>query len=86
MIQYNIAVAGNPLGDYYPNFKPVTYSGPGGTGSTVPTRSFYASYETGDLRTVDQEGWFYTTYFTNGDGAKFDLGCSLCFQTFQPDC
>lgn len=83
MIQYNIAVAGNPLGDYYPNFKPVTYSGPGGTGSTVPTRSFYASYDTGDLRTVDQEGWFYTTYYTNGDGAKFDLGAPYVFKHFN---
>lgn len=83
MIQYNIAVAGNPLGDYYPNFKPVTYSGPGGTGSTVPTRSFYASYDTGDLRTVDQEGWFYTTYFTNGNGARFDLGAPYVFKHFN---
>ncbi|MEO6685259.1 MAG: RagB/SusD family nutrient uptake outer membrane protein [Dyadobacter sp.] len=83
MIQYNIAVAGNPLGDYYPNFKPVTYSGPGGTGSTVPTPSFYASYDTGDLRTVDQEGWFYTTYYTNGDGAKFDLGAPYVFKHFN---
>ncbi|GLU54041.1 RagB/SusD family nutrient uptake outer membrane protein [Dyadobacter frigoris] len=83
MIQYNIAVASNPLGDYLPNFKPVTYAGPGGTGSTVPTRSFYASYDTGDLRTVDQEGWFYTTYFTNGNGAKFDLGAPYVFKHFN---
>ena len=82
-IQYNVAVAGNPLGDYYPNFKPVTYSGPGGTGSTIPTPSFYGSFEPGDLRTKDQEGWFYTTYFTNGDGAKFDLGAPYVFKHFN---
>lgn len=82
-IQYNIAVAGNPLGDYYPNFKPVTFSGPGGTGSTVPTTSFYNSYETGDLRAKDQEGYFYTSYFTNGDGAKFELGAPYVFKHFN---
>ena len=83
MIQYNVSVAGNPLGDYYPNFKPVTYSGPGGTGSTVPTPSFYNSYEKGDLRTVDQEGWFYTTYFTNGNGTRFNLGAPYVFKHFN---
>ena len=83
MIQYNVAVAGNPLGDYLPNFKPVTFSGPGGTGSTVPTTSFYNSYEKGDLRTVDQEGWFYTTYFTNGNGARFSLGAPYVFKHFN---
>jgi hypothetical protein len=83
MIQYNVSVAGNPLGDYYPNFKPVTFAGPGGTGSTVPTSSFYNSYEKGDLRTVDQEGWFYTTYFTNGNGARFDLGAPYVFKHFN---
>lgn len=82
-IQYNIAVAGNPLGDYYPNFKPVTYAGPGGTGSTVPTLSFYNSYETGDLRAKDQDGYFYTTYFTNGDGAPFSLGAPYVFKHFN---
>ncbi|MCF2445475.1 RagB/SusD family nutrient uptake outer membrane protein [Dyadobacter sp. CY345] len=82
-IQYNVAVAGNPLGDYLPNFKPVTFSGPGGTGSTVPTLSFYNSYEAGDLRTVDQEGWFYTTYFTNGNGARFSLGAPYVFKHFN---
>ncbi|WP_221390009.1 RagB/SusD family nutrient uptake outer membrane protein [Dyadobacter sp. NIV53] len=83
MIQYNISVAGNPLGDYLPNFKPVTYSGPGGTGSTVPTPSFYNSFEKGDLRTIDQEGWFYTTYFTNGNGARFNLGAPYVFKHFN---
>jgi len=82
-IQYNIAVAGNPLGDYYPNFKPVTFSGPGGTGSTVPTTSFYNSYEPGDLRAKDQEGYFYSTYYTNGDGAPFSLGAPYVFKHFN---
>ena len=47
MLQYNTLVAGNPMDNFYPNFKPVTYNGPGGTGSSVPTSSFYNSYEEG---------------------------------------
>ncbi|WP_207507435.1 RagB/SusD family nutrient uptake outer membrane protein [Telluribacter humicola] len=83
MIQYNASVAGNPMGNYFPNFKPVTFAGPGGTGSTVPTTSFYNSYEAGDLRTKDQEGWFYTTYFTNGNGTRFELGAPYVFKHFN---
>lgn len=82
-IQYNVAVAAFPLNDYFPNFKAVTYSGPGGTGSTIPTLSFYNSFEKGDLRTKDQEGWFYTTYFTNGNGARFELGAPYVFKHFN---
>ncbi|MEJ7830383.1 MAG: RagB/SusD family nutrient uptake outer membrane protein, partial [Segetibacter sp.] len=36
MLQYNVLVAGNPMGNMLPNFKPVTFAGPSGTGSTVP--------------------------------------------------
>ena len=82
-IQYNAVVAGFPLNDYFPNFKAVTFSGPGGTGSTVPTLSFYNSYEAGDLRTKDQEGWFYTSYYENGTGAKFELGAPYVFKYFN---
>lgn len=82
-IQYNTVVQGFPLNDFFPNFKAVTYAGPSGTGSTVPTLSFYRSYETGDLRTKDQEGWFYTTYYTNGTGEKFDLGAPYVFKYFN---
>lgn len=82
-IQYNTSVAGFPLNDYFPNFKAVTFSGPGGTGSTVPTISFYNSFEAGDLRTKDQVGWFYKTYYTNGTGAPFDLGQPYVFKYFN---
>jgi len=82
-LQYNNAVAGNPMGNMFPNFKPVTYRGPSGTGSTVPTTSFYNSYEEGDLRTVDQEGFFYTTYYENGSGEPFDLGAPYIFKHFN---
>lgn len=83
MIQYNTLVAGNPMGNMFPNFKPINYNGPGGTGSTVPTTSFYNSYEAGDLRTKDQEGYFYSTYFTNGNGAAFNLNAPYIFKHFN---
>lgn len=83
MLQYNVLVAGNPMDNMYPNFKPVTYNGPSGTGSTVPTAAFYKSYEAGDLRAKDQDGYFYTTYYTNGNGAPFDLGGPYIFKHFN---
>ncbi len=83
MLQYNVLVAGNPMGNMLPNFKPVTFAGPGGTGSTIPTPAFYNSYESGDLRTKDQEGYFYTSYYTNGSGAPFSLGAPYIFKHFN---
>lgn len=83
MLQYNTLVAGNPMENFYPNFKPVTFSGPGGTGSSVPTRAFYDAYEPGDLRAKNQEGYFYTSYFTNGNGAPFELGAPYVFKHFN---
>ncbi|MEJ7646235.1 MAG: RagB/SusD family nutrient uptake outer membrane protein [Chryseolinea sp.] len=82
-LQYTADVAENPMGNMYPNFKPTTYRGPSGTGSTIPTVSFYNSYEVGDLRTVDQKGWFYTTYYTTGTGAPFALGAPYIFKHFN---
>lgn len=83
MVQYNNLVAGNPMENMYPNFKPVTYAGPSGTGSTVPTTSFYNSYETGDLRAKNQEGYFYTSYYLNGTGEPFELGAPYIFKHFN---
>jgi hypothetical protein len=82
-IQYNLTVASNPMDNYYPNFKAVTVNGPGGTGSSVPTLSFYNSFEPGDLRAKNQEGFFYTSYFLNGDGAPFELGAPYVFKHFN---
>ncbi|HEY1056436.1 MAG TPA: RagB/SusD family nutrient uptake outer membrane protein, partial [Emticicia sp.] len=83
MVQYNTTVAGNPMDNMYPNFKPVTYNGPSGTGSTVPTPQFYNSFEKGDLRAKNQEGYFYTSYYTNGNGAPFELGAPYIFKHFN---
>ena len=82
-LQYNDEVAGNPMGNMFPNFQPVTYRGPSGTGSTVPEIEFYNSYEAGDLRAVDREGWFYSSYYTNGSGELFDLGAPYIFKHFN---
>lgn len=82
-LQYNDEVSGNPMGDMFPNFQPVTYRGPSGTGSTVPEVGFYNSFEAGDLRAVDRQGWFYTNYYTNGDGPLFDLGAPYIFKHFN---
>ncbi len=82
-LQYTADVAENPMGNMYPNFKPVTYRGPSGTGSTIPTVQFYESFEPGDLRAADQQGWFYTTYYTNGTGAPFALGAPYIFKHFN---
>lgn len=82
-IQYNVVVAGNPMNNMFPNFKPVTFAGPSGTGSTVPTIEFYNSYEPGDKRAINQVGYFYTSYYTNGSGAPFDLGAPYIFKHFN---
>lgn len=82
-LQYNADVEGNPMTNMFPNFKPVTYRGPSGTGSTIPTQQFYNSFEPGDLRAVDQKGWFYTTYYTNGNGAPLALGAPYIFKHFN---
>ena len=82
-LQYVSDVAGNPMENMFPNFKAVSAYGANGTGSTVPTSSFYKSYETGDLRAKDQQGYFYTSYYLNGNGAAFDLGAPYIFKHFN---
>ncbi|HDZ13916.1 hypothetical protein LCGC14_1412340 [marine sediment metagenome] len=82
-LQYNNLVEDNPMDNMYPNFQPVTYRGPSGTGSTIPDIQFYNSYSDGDLRKVDREGWFYTSYYENGDGELFELGKPYIFKYFN---
>lgn len=82
-LQYLADVAGNPMENMLPNFKPVTAYGASGTGSSVPTLSFYQSYETGDLRAKNQMGYFYTSYYKDGKGAPYDLGAPYIFKHFN---
>ena len=82
-IQYNSLVAINPMIIMLPPFTPVTYRGPAGVGSSTPDNAFYNSFEAGDLRVVDQEGWFYTTYYKDGYGEQFNLGQPFIFKYFN---
>ncbi|MEA1784597.1 RagB/SusD family nutrient uptake outer membrane protein [Arenibacter sp. GZD96] len=82
-LQYNALIAENPMGNMFPNFQPVTYRGPSGTGSTIPHISFFNSFEDGDLRAVDREGWFYTNYYRNGFEDLFSLGAPFIFKHFN---
>jgi hypothetical protein len=81
-IQYLASVAVNPIQPILlPNFKGVSAYGTE-VGSTVPTPAFYASYEAGDLRTVDRQGFFYTSYYTEGDGVLKNLGAPYIYKHF----
>jgi len=82
-IQYLATIAGNPMQQILlPNFKDVSaYSDE--VGSTVPTNQFYQSYEPGDLRAKDREGFFYTSYYTGGSGALKELNAPYIFKFFD---
>lgn len=82
-IQYLGGVADNPnQGVLLPNFKDVSAYGTE-IGSTVPTRQFYNSYETGDQRAVDRVGFFYTSYYDGGSGALKSLNAPYIFKHFD---
>jgi len=83
-IQYQDGIDANSgLINLLPNFKPVTVYGLYGTGTTVPTQDFVNSYEPGDLRAVDRQGFFYSNYYTNGSGPLFSLGAPYLFKYFD---
>lgn len=82
-IQYNNAVVGNPMqGNLLPqNGSAAAQSG---QGSQVPTPSFYNSFEPGDKRTVNREGYFYTSYWTKGSqDPLIELGVPFIFKHFD---
>ena len=82
-IQYLANVENNPMQDLMlPNQVDISAYG-GSPGSTVPTRSFYNSYEPGDLRVKNQEGYFYTSYFVDGTGDVYELGAPYIFKHFD---
>lgn len=66
----------------HPNIKNMSAYGTE-IGTTVPTVSFYNSYETGDKRTVNQQGYFYTSYFSGGNGAPYELNNPYIFKFFD---
>ncbi|MBC7688078.1 MAG: RagB/SusD family nutrient uptake outer membrane protein [Aquabacterium sp.] len=82
-IQYLNGVADNPnQGVLLPNFKGVSAYGTE-IGSTVPTTQFYNSFEPGDKRTVDRQGFFYTSYYDEGSGALKNLSAPYIFKHFD---
>ena len=84
MVQYSVSAnidnGNQPL--LHPNIKDMSAYGTE-IGTTVPTVEFYNSYEPGDQRTVDQAGYFYTTYYAGGSGAPFDLNNPYIFKHFD---
>lgn len=82
-IQYKSDIAGNPLQScMLPLHQPV--SSIDGIGTTVPTAAFYASYETGDLRAKNREGYFFSDYWKDGKGpGLYDPGNVYIFKHFD---
>lgn len=82
-LQYLATIAGNPFQQVLlPSFKDVSaYSDE--MGSTVPVPQFYQSYAAGDKRAVDREGFFYTSYYTGGNGALKQLNAPYIFKHFD---
>jgi starch-binding outer membrane protein, SusD/RagB family len=82
-IQYHVGISDNPMqAVLLPNFKGVSKYGTE-IGSTVPTNQFYQSYEVGDKRTVDRQGFFYTSYYDEGNGPLKNLAAPYIFKHFD---
>lgn len=83
MIQYLSGVANNDMQTHMlPNFKDVSAYDTE-VGSTVPTNQFYNSFEPGDLRTVDRQGFFFTSYYDKGFEALKPLGAPYIYKHFD---
>jgi hypothetical protein len=82
-IQYLGGVANNGnQAILLPNFKDVSAYGTE-VGSTTPTTQFFNSFEAGDKRVVDRQGFFYTSYYSGGDGALKSLGAPYIYKHFD---
>lgn len=87
-VQYLADIEGNPLQSVMlPNnslAKNISAYG-SGVGSSVPTVSFYQSFkkfEPTDKRS-DEQQFFFTKYYVNGNGDPFDLGGPYIFKHFD---
>jgi len=82
-IQYLVGVSNNAMQDVLlPNFKDVSAYGTE-IGSTVPTNQFYQSFETGDKRAGDRQGFFYTSYYNGGNGTLKNLSAPYIYKHFD---
>jgi hypothetical protein len=83
MIQYLGGVANNDMQTHMlPNFKDVSAYDTE-VGSTVPSLQFFNSFETGDKRVVDRQGFFFTSYYDKGFEALKNLGAPYIFKHFD---
>jgi starch-binding outer membrane protein, SusD/RagB family len=84
MVQYSVTanVDNGMQALFHPNIKDMSAYGTE-IGTTVPTPSFYNSYEPGDKRTIDQQGYFYTSYYSGGNGAAYVLNNPYIFKHFD---
>ncbi|MFZ6009447.1 MAG: RagB/SusD family nutrient uptake outer membrane protein [Bacteroidota bacterium] len=84
MIQYAAGIIDGPFqGLMLPNFKNISaYSDEIGT--TVPTVSFFNSYEATDVRKAEQQ-FFYTSYYDGGNGGVKVLGKPYIFKHFDKE-
>jgi len=83
MVQFHGSIVQNLQGLYTrPNFKPVSITNTG-VGTTVPTVSFYNSFDNDDVRKQNRVGFFYKDYYTNGSGSLFSLGGPYIFKFFN---
>ncbi len=84
MVQYSVSAnvdnGMQPL--LHPNIKDMSAYGTE-IGTTVPTVPFYNSYEPGDKRTTDQQGYFYTSYYLGGNGTTYQLNAPYIFKHFD---
>jgi len=82
-IQYLVGVSNNAMQDVLlPNFKDVSAYGTE-IGSTVPTNQFYQSFEAGDKRAGDRQGFFYTSYYSGGNGTLKNLSAPYIYKHFD---
>jgi hypothetical protein len=82
-IQYAAGIADNPnQAILLPNFKGISAANTE-IGSMVPVVQFYDSYDAADKRKVDRQGFFFTSYYTEGNGALKDLAAPYIFKHFD---
>jgi hypothetical protein len=82
-IQYLGGVSDNPIqAALLPNFKGVSDYGTE-IGSNVPVPAFVASYDANDKRIIDREGFYYTNYYTEGNGPLKSVGNPYIYKHFD---
>lgn len=85
-IQYLGGVADNPIQSaLLPNFKGIS-SFDTEVGSNVPVPGFVATYDATDKRIIDRQGFYYTSYYDEGNGALKPLGNPYIFKHFDVIC